>query len=119
MLPAGERELRKMMETKKNIYLDYNATTPARPEITEAMLRVMQQPVNASSVHAFGREAKKQVEDARKAVAALVKASDAYQVVFTATGTEANNLALHGFPPQVVRIVSAVEHASVIKAHKE
>lgn len=94
-------------------YLDYNATTPARPEVIAAMGAAMTQVGNASSVHRFGRLARRAVEDAREAVAALACADPA-NVVFTGSGTEANNLALRGIGRPV--LASAIEHESVLAA---
>jgi len=91
-------------------YLDYNATAPLRPEVVAAMAEAAAQGGNASSVHRFGRLARRAVEDARDAVAALVGADPA-NLVFTGNGTEANNLALGGVGRPV--IASAVEHESV------
>jgi cysteine desulfurase len=108
-----------MVQASKHIYLDHNATTPVLPEVALAFVEAMRQPTNASSIHASGRRARKLVEEARAAVRTLTGASEAYDVIFTASGTEANNLALQGFPPAVTRIVSAVEHVSVLKAVKD
>ena len=94
------------------VYLDWNATAPARPEAVEAVVRAMRDVGNASSVHRFGRAARKLVEDAREEVAALVGAAPA-NVVFTGGGTEANNLALRGCGDRRL-IVSAVEHGAVL-----
>lgn len=96
------------------IYLDYNATAPTRPEALAAMVAAIQAGGNPSSVHSVGRAARRRVEDARRAVADLV-AVDANQVIFTATGTEANNLALLGYPGHA-RFVSAIEHDAVKQA---
>ncbi|HYE51622.1 MAG TPA: cysteine desulfurase family protein [Azospirillaceae bacterium] len=95
-------------------YLDWNATAPLRPEARAAMLEALDEAGNPSSVHAFGRRARRRVEDARAAVAALAGA-DAAGVVFTGSGTEANNLALAAAPERRL-LVSAVEHASVLEA---
>lgn len=95
-------------------YLDYNATTPLRPEVVEVMREVLAEPLNASSVHCWGRKAKKRLEDARAEVASALSCFPA-EVIFTASGTEANNLALASFEGMRVA-VSAVEHASVLKA---
>ncbi len=96
------------------IYLDYNATAPIRPEIREAMVEVMGWPANASSVHWFGREAKKWLEQARKAVADEVSCFP-QEIVFTASGTESNNLVLNSFMDRRI-FTSAVEHSSVLQA---
>jgi cysteine desulfurase len=98
--------------TASAVYLDWNATAPARPEAIEAVARAMSEVGNASSVHRFGRAARKLVEDAREAVAALTGAEPA-NVIFTGGGTEANNLALRGCGDRRL-IVSAVEHGAVL-----
>src|SRR6201995_3096425 len=101
------------------VYLDWNATTPLRPEAKAAMAAAWDLPGNPSSVHAEGRQARRVVEDARAALARAVGAP-ARNVVFTSGGTEANALALtpglrHGSGPPVTRLlVSAIEHASVL-----
>src|ERR1700710_1473501 len=101
------------------VYLDWNATTPLRPEAKAAMAAAWDLSGNPSSVHAEGRAARRLVEDARAAVAAAVGA-DARNVVFTSGGTEANSLALmpglrrnSGLPINRL-VVSAIEHASVL-----
>ncbi len=95
-------------------YLDYNATTPVRPEVVEVMREVLAEPANPSSVHRWGRKAKKRLEDARVTVANAVSCFPR-EVIFTASGTEANNLALSSYAD--IRVaVSAVEHVSVLKA---
>ncbi len=96
------------------VYLDYNATAPLRPEASRAIAESLDAgPGNPSSVHAAGRAARRRLEAARDAVAALAGAAPA-QVVFTSGATEANALALArwtGSPGP--RIASAVEHDSV------
>jgi cysteine desulfurase len=101
------------------VYLDWNATTPLRPETRAAMADAWELAGNPSSVHSEGRKARRLVEDARAAVAAAVGARPP-DVVFTSGGTEANALALtpglrRGAGPKVQRLlVSAIEHASVL-----
>lgn len=99
-----------------DIYLDHNATTPVRPEVADAMMAALAQTGNASSVHRFGRLARRGIDDARESVAQLAGAAAA-NVVFTSGGTEANNTALHGTDRPV--IVSAVEHDSVLSARAD
>ena len=96
------------------VYLDHNATTPVLPEVAEAMTQALARLGNASSVHGFGRDARRSIEDARESVAALVGARPA-EVVFTSGGTEANNLALRGAGRERV-LISGVEHVSVLDA---
>jgi cysteine desulfurase len=95
------------------IYLDYNATAPLRPAVIEAMAEVLAAPSNPSSVHRFGRAAKKRVEDARARLAELVSCFP-NEMILLGSGTEANNLVLRSFAGLEVW-VSAVEHASVLK----
>lgn len=101
------------------VYLDWNATTPLRPEARAAMAAAFELCGNASSVHSEGRKARHLIEDARAAVAQAVGAT-ARHVVFTSGGTEANALALSpglraGSGAPVERLlVSAIEHASVL-----
>jgi cysteine desulfurase len=99
---------------KNAVYLDHNATTTVRPVARDAVARALALGGNPSSVHRFGRDARKIVEDARDAVAALVGAAPA-GVIFTSGGSEANNLAIRGAGRKRV-LASAVEHASVLKA---
>jgi cysteine desulfurase len=101
------------------IYLDWNATTPLRPEAREAMAAAWDMAGNPSSVHAEGRQARRLVEQARAGIAAAVGALPG-NVVFTSGGTEANALALTpglrrgpGVPVERL-LVSAIEHPSVL-----
>jgi cysteine desulfurase len=100
------------------IYLDWNATTPLRPEARAAMIAAFEVSGNPSSVHAEGRRARRSMEDAREAVARAVGAT-ARNVVFTSGGTEANALALAPglrapAGPVERLLVSAIEHPSVL-----
>ncbi len=98
------------------IYFDHNSTTALKTEVLEAMLPFMtNQHGNATSRHSFGRTTRAAVEHAREQVAAAVGAY-ANQIVFTASGTEANNFAVHGIcsnlePAQI--LTSAIEHPCV------
>jgi len=104
-----------MTATKtERAYLDWNATAPLRPQARAAMVAALDAIGNPSSVHAEGREARSIVEAARDSVAVLVGAEPRH-VVFTASGTEANVLALS---PQTGGrwqrlLVSSIEHPSV------
>jgi cysteine desulfurase len=100
-------------------YLDWNATAPMREEAKAAFAAALSRVGNPSSVHAEGRAARALVEAAREQVAALVGAQ-AGNVVFTASGTEANMLALTPAietadekRPRSRLFLSAIEHASV------
>jgi cysteine desulfurase len=100
------------------IYLDYSATTPTRPEAIAAMQAVFtQQWGNPSSLHEWGQRAATVVEQARMQVAPLINAPDPESIIFTSGGTEANNLAIMGVArlyakPQHI-IISNVEHSAV------
>ncbi|MEO5337000.1 MAG: cysteine desulfurase [Magnetospirillum sp. WYHS-4] len=98
----------------QTVYLDHNATTPVRPEAAAAVAEALAAGGNASSVHGFGRRARRLIEEARERVAALVGAPSV-SVVFTSGGTEANALALQGCGRRRI-VASAVEHPSVLKA---
>ncbi|WP_156332434.1 aminotransferase class V-fold PLP-dependent enzyme, partial [Rhodopseudomonas sp. AAP120] len=104
--------------TTERVYLDWNATTPLRPEARAAMVAALELAGNPSSIHAEGRAARGLVEQARAAVAGAVGAA-ARDVVFTSGGTEAITLALTpglrvGSQPVERLLVSAVEHAAVL-----
>jgi len=96
----------------RTVYMDFNASAPARPEVIEAVAAALRLTGNPSSVHRFGRLARRAVEDARDSVAALIGAPAA-TVVFTGGGTEANALALRGTGRRV--LASAIEHDSVLR----
>lgn len=105
----------------KGIYLDHNATTPLDPRVLQAMGPYLHTAFgNPSAVHAFGREVKAALEQARESVARLLGTADKDEVVFVASGTEADNLALTGvaFAYQDRGrhlITSAVEHPAVLE----
>jgi cysteine desulfurase len=104
-------------------YLDYNATAPLRPEARAAMVAALDNVGNPSSIHFEGRAARSLVEEARRQVAALAGGSPR-DVIFTAGGTEAANLALApgvsapGVAPLGRLIVSAIEHPCVLGGHR-
>jgi cysteine desulfurase len=104
------------------VYLDYNATTPLAPEVLEAMLPYLRDDFgNPSSIHQFGRRAKAALLEARESMATFLSASGS-EVVFTASGTEADNLALLGVVaaeeeeprPRRHLVTSTIEHHAVL-----
>ncbi|MBI1272657.1 MAG: aminotransferase class V-fold PLP-dependent enzyme [Alphaproteobacteria bacterium] len=95
------------------IYLDYNATTPLKPAVRESVVAAMDVCGNASSVHRYGQQARMLVEGAREEVAAMVGVKPA-QVIFTSSGTEANNLALRATGRTKI-VASAIEHDSILQ----
>src|SRR5918911_4322777 len=98
------------------VYLDHAATTPMRPEAVEAMLPYLSERFgNPSGSHAVAREAKKALEEAREVVAECLGARPG-EIVFTGSGTEADNLAVLGADtarPGTV-VCSAIEHHAVL-----
>ncbi|MSW38497.1 MAG: aminotransferase class V-fold PLP-dependent enzyme, partial [Actinobacteria bacterium] len=102
-------------------YLDHAATTPMFPEAITAMNQLLELPGNPSSQHASGRLARRHVEQARETVATFFGAQPA-EVVFTAGGTEANNIALKGIAWSERKndaskrrvVISAVEHHAIL-----
>ena len=104
------------------IYFDHNATTPVEPSVAEAMSSALIKTFgNPSSVHHFGQQAKKIIDEARSAVAELLVARPA-EIVFTSGGTESDNLAIRGIADLAATtngrrhlITSAIEHDAVLK----
>jgi cysteine desulfurase len=103
-----------MTVARSETYLDWNATAPLRPEAAAAMSAALSRRGNPSSVHCWGRSARRMVEAARVPVAALLGIAPE-GIVFVSGGTEANHLAVLGSGRERV-LVSAVEHASVLDA---
>jgi cysteine desulfurase len=97
------------------VYMDYNASTPIRPEAAAAASAALALVGNPSSVHGFGRAARRMMEDAREQVAVSIGAAPA-EIVFTSGATEANNLALAGVA-STRHLISAIEHDSVTAAN--
>ena len=106
----------------ERIYLDYNATTPLRPEVRDAIMPYLTEAFgNGSSIHAYGREARTAIDTAREQVADLIGAKSPSEIVFTGSGTEADNHAIKGLTElQKSRgkgshiITSSVEHHAVL-----
>ena len=107
----------------KKVYLDYAATTPTDPEVIKAM-----QPYffdkfgNPSSIHSFGQEAKKALEDAREKVATFL-GTKPEEIVFTSGGSESNNFAIEGVAYALESkgnhiITTAMEHHAVTEPAK-
>ncbi|MFI9229644.1 cysteine desulfurase family protein [Streptomyces rimosus] len=105
------------------VYLDHAATTPMLPEAVQAMTAQLTVTGNASSLHAAGRRARRTVEEARESLASALGARPS-EVVFTAGGTEADNLAVKGLywarrdadPARTRVLASPVEHHAVLDA---
>ena len=102
-----------------SIYVDHAATTPMSPAAVSAISEQMQQLGNPSSLHSHGRATRKALEDAREKIAAQVDCLPS-EVIFTASGTEANNIALKGMfwngkkSGKNVVVISSVEHHAIV-----
>jgi len=108
-------------KSERRVYLDNMATTPVLPEVLEAMLPYFRQVYgNPQSIHSWGDEAREAIEKAREQVSSLI-GSDSEEIIFTSSGSEANNLAVKGLAQgQMAKgkhiIISTVEHFSVLHA---
>lgn len=107
------------------IYFDHNATTPLHPAVLDAVTTTLARDFgNASSVHAFGQRAKGLLDAAREQVAQLLGAQPA-EVVFTGSGTEADNFAVRGAAEAAESrgrrhlVVSAIEHEAVLNTARQ
>jgi len=111
------------MSDTRSVYLDHAASTPMHLEAIEAMAAALAAVGNASSLHTAGRTARRRVEEAREALAARLGARPS-EVIFTAGGTDSDNLAIKGIywarrdddPTRRRIITTAVEHHAVLDA---
>lgn len=105
----------------KRIYFDHSATTPVDNEVAKITLEYMTEKFgNPSSVHSFGRETRKAVEEARESLAKLIGAN-VNEIFFTSGGTESDNLALKGIAFANRKkgnhiITTVIEHHAVLHA---
>ena len=95
------------------IYLDYSATTPPRPEVIETVQKILVDGWgNPSSLHGWGQRSALALETARLQVASLLNAPNPDSIIFTSGGTEADNLAIMGIARQYTQpqhlIISSV-----------
>ncbi|MTA02510.1 MAG: aminotransferase class V-fold PLP-dependent enzyme, partial [Actinobacteria bacterium] len=104
-----------------SIYLDHAATTPMNPAAITALTHALGDVGNASSLHANGRAVRKQVEDSRDLLAKSLGCAPS-EIIFTGSGTEANNIAIKGIywkrnldRARPIIITSAIEHQAVIE----
>ncbi|MEN9736704.1 MAG: hypothetical protein RL129_1415 [Actinomycetota bacterium] len=102
-----------------SIYVDHAATTPMSPAAISAISAQMQQLGNPSSLHSHGRATRKTLEDAREVIAQHIDCLPS-EVIFTASGTEANNISLKGMywngkkNGKNVVVISAIEHHAIL-----
>jgi len=108
----------------QRFYFDHNATTPVAPEVLETVVSCLGQVYgNASSIHYFGQSAKQKLEAARRQLASLINAAP-QEIVFTAGGTEADNMAILGVTRAASSdrkhvITCAIEHPAVLSTVKQ
>lgn len=108
----------------RKVYFDHSATTPILPEVLEAMLPYLTDNFgNASSVHSFGRDARKAVEEGRAQIAALI-GCEPIEIFFTSGGTEADNMTIFGIAEANRRkgnhiITSAIEHHAILEPFRQ
>lgn len=120
-----------VMNDKKRIYLDYNATAPISGEVKAEMISAIDLYGNASSMHTSGREARVQIESARRSIAKLIGVSAAEDVIFTSGGSESNNMVFQSardiisspdgggrFGGRTEIITTAIEHPCVLNSAK-
>ncbi len=113
-------------KTMTHIYLDHSATTPVHPAVLEAMLPYWTAHYgNPSSIHQYGRQARRGLEQARQTIARLLNAQP-NEIIFTSCGSESDNLALRGAMWQARGnrggnhlICSAIEHEAVLKTAQQ
>lgn len=121
MILPGRRGPAGFVDSTPVTYLDHAATTPVRPEVAEAVAQGLKRTGNPSSLHTAGRAARRVVEESRELIAERLGARPS-EVVLTAGGTEADNLAVLGVtrarraqdPGRRRVVVSAVEHHAVL-----
>ncbi len=108
----------------ERIYVDHAATTPMHPAVIEMVTETMKKTFgNPSSIHSFGREARKIVDEARFGIAKSIGASET-EIVFTSGGTEADNFAIFGAAEANMAkgnhiITTQIEHHAVLHACQE
>lgn len=100
------------------VYLDHNATSPLDPRVRDAMLPWLgERHGNPSSLHQFGQAAREAVETAREQVVRLIRGGEPLEVLFTSSGTEANNTVLFSVAKDAKftgrLVISSFEHPSV------
>lgn len=108
---------------KRNVYMDYNATTPIHPLVKQELLETLDICGNGSSMHTFGREAMERIENARKKIASLINAQP-NEIIFTAGGTESDNTVLNyvAFGSKTSGkneiITTPIEHPAILETAK-
>ncbi len=108
----------------KRVYLDHAATTPVDPKVLEAMVPYFTESFgNPSSIHSFGRDTRKALDQAREIIAREIGASEPAEIIFTGCGSESDNFAIKGIAQSYREkgnhiITSAIEHHAVFDTCK-
>ncbi|UCH93651.1 MAG: IscS subfamily cysteine desulfurase [Candidatus Aminicenantes bacterium] len=118
-ITADELDYRKSQTPARTVYLDHNATTPLSEQVKSVMSDTMGSCGNPSSIHKFGRMTRALVDNARRNIARAIHCT-ARRIVFTGSGSEANNLAIKGVVSASENnrnhiITSQVEHPAVLQ----
>jgi cysteine desulfurase len=114
-----------MEKSMATVYLDYTSASPVDPRVLMFAVKYASEEYgNPSSMHSMGVRAKQALEHARRRVESLVNAESPATILFTASATESNNLAIHGTvlgnkTMGKTVVSSAIEHVSVIKPMEE
>ena len=112
------------MSEKRNVYLDYSATTPTKPEVVETMIPYFTKKFgNPSAIYTIGANAKDAIDDARAKIAELINA-DPREIIFTSGGTESDNWAIIGTARKLQKkgkhiITTKIEHHAVLHSCAE
>lgn len=112
--------------SERTIYMDHGATTPVDPRVVQAMMPFWTEAYgNPASMHDFGRQAQRGLQEARRTIAGLLKA-EPHEIIFTGCGSESDNLALRGVMWAARRasrgnhlITSAIEHKAVLETARQ
>lgn len=96
------------------IYLDHNSTTFMDPRVKLGMVDLFEKALNPSSVHSSGRYAKSLIENSRIQIANSLQVPSNYSILFTSSGTEANNIIIQSFKDKNI-LISSIEHLSIYK----
>jgi len=113
-----------MSGAKRRVYMDYAAACPVDPRVLETMMPYFSDKFgNPSSLHSFGREPRKALEDARAKVASLFNAKRKKEIIFTSNGTESSNIGIKGVAMRMKGegmhiVTSSIEHISVLNIMK-
>ena len=114
-----------IIEKMRKVYIDYNATTPLRPEVKSAIIEDLDIFGNASSMHESGRQAKARIEQARSAIGSFIGAKSG-KIIFLSGGTEANNMVFNAMrcliecpairQPHSIQKISSIRNEFLITA---